>query len=212
MDDLLPTIHINLSCNHRQFFSEISNAARRSGKFRVEYHSDAGSTETLDVVNLRLLTPSEHCELGAQLIWSSKQNSLVSVEIKATRWSPIDPPTYEAYVSEAKKLLLPLLANVNCESHTRRRLCIQSKKSLEPKLPPESTKLFKEFTHLANKSVMHPRDWDRFYYFVRKNRMKRSISTEEMNYLLVKDGFSQEYANRISLIYSHLAAFKEFYR
>jgi hypothetical protein len=80
--------------------------------------------------------------------------------------------------------------------------------ALEPKLSPQSEKLFKRFAVLANKSVLHPLDWFRFYDFVRSNRMRRPLYENDMAHLLVKEGFSSQYATYIASVYFHLCEFK----
>jgi hypothetical protein len=74
--------------------------------------------------------------------------------------------TYETYCATAKAMIKPLLTVYNREERTRYRMTITPKGKLEPKLPPLSARWFKHFITNAS-SNLHPRDWWRFYEFVR---------------------------------------------
>ena len=134
---------------------------------------------------------------------------LVCLANKATRLSTAVAACEKTYVAEARTLIGPLLSVYNREVGTRHRLTIPAKRKLEPKLPPQSAKLFKRFTALANKSGLHPLDWRRFYEFVRDSRMRRPLPDEDMARLLIKEGFPEQYACDIAAVYSHLWEFKQ---
>jgi len=204
MRDYLPPIHINATGPLRRFLTKMADIAERSGAFTVEQHFDALGDMGFDVVNLRLTKPSPHKGLGGQLIVQPDAKGIVAVEIRAERWSPDDPPSYEIYVAEAKTLIGPLLSAYNREAHTRHRMTVATKEKLEPKLPPQSAKLFNRFTILANKSGLHPLDWRRFYEFVRNSRMRTQLTDEDIARLLIKEGFSEQYARHIAEVYGHL--------
>jgi len=186
----------------------MADIAEKSGAFTVERHFGALGDTDFDIVNFRSTKPSPHVGLGVQLISRPDPKDIVAVEVIAERWRPNDPPSYATYVSEAKALIQPLLSNYNREANARHRMSIATMKSLEPKLPPQSEKLFKRFVALANKSVLHPLDWGRFYEFVRNSRMRRPLYEEDMARLLVKEGFSAQYAKHIAGVYFHLCEFK----
>lgn len=143
-------------------------------------------------------------EVGGQLI-ASADRKRISVEMRASKWTP-DPPTRDAYCAIAKEFIGSLLTVCNCVHKTRYRLRIEKAINAEPKLPPQTAKLFNTFATLANTSSLHPQDWRRFYEFVRYSRTE--ISEEDMAILLIKSGFDAPYAEHISGIYNHLWAFK----
>jgi len=60
----------------------------------------------------------------------------------------------------------------------------------------------------AERVFLHPLDWRRFYEFVRDCRSRARYSEEEIARLLIKEGFSEKYANYIGDIYGHLYDFK----
>ena len=211
MHDYLPPIHISVIGQLRHFLNKIGDIAGKSGAFIVEQHYDALGEKGFDVVNLRLTKSPLHKGLGGQLIVQPDSKGTIAVEIRAERWRPDDPPSYETYVEEARKLISPLLSAYNREMHTRHRMIVIEKEKLEPNLSPHSAKLFKRFATLANKSSLHPLDWRRFYEFVRNIRTRTQLAEEDMARLLIKEGFSEKYAGRIAEIYGHLWAFKRIY-
>jgi hypothetical protein len=208
MDDYLPPIHIKVNIPPRRFLDRIAEIAGSSGTFRVEKHYDALGQKGFDILNLRYTRGSPHQNIGGQLIADPEENNSVTVEMRAQRWSPKDPPAYDTYTAAAKDLISPLLQTYNLQSRARHRMHIPAKEKLEPKLPPQCAKLFQRFAVLANKSVLHPLDWKRFYKFVRNCRIRLRTSEDEMTRLLMKEGFSEEYAQHISEIYVHLCDFK----
>ncbi len=208
MDDYLPPIHIKINVPPRRFLNRMAKIAKTSGTFRVEKRYDALGQKSFDVVNLRYAGKSPHRNVGGQLIADSEDEGSIAVEMRAQRWSQADPPTYDTYSAAARDLITPLLHTYNSQSRTRHRMHIPAKEKLEPKLPSQCTKLFQQFTVLANKSALHPLDWTRFYKFVRNCRIRTRLSEDEMARLLMKEGFSEEYAQRISGIYAHLCNFK----
>jgi hypothetical protein len=208
MRDYLPPIHIKVTGPLRGFLAKMADIAERSGAFTVERHFDALGGKGFDVINLLFAKPSSHHGLGGQLIVQPDAKDTVSVEIRAEHWSPDDSPSYEVYCAVAKALIGPLLSIYNREALTRHRMVIAAKKRIEPKLPPHSAQLFRRFTSLANKSGLHPLDWRRFYIFVRNSRMRNELPDEDMARLLIKRGFSEQYASHIAEVYGHLRKFK----
>lgn len=201
----LPSIDIAVPGAPRPFLERIAKIAEASGSFKIERHYDALGTLGFDVLNLRYLKPSPHTKVGGQLIARSEIKGRIVVEMRAQAWCP-DPLTYDSYCSAARSVIGPLLIAYNREVGTKHRLRIQNPRQLEAKLPPRSAQLFKTFAVLANTSSLHPLDWQRFYDFVRASR--NQLYEEELSRLLVKEGFSRSYADRIAEIYSHLCEFK----
>lgn len=208
MRDYLPPIHIKVTGSLRGFLVKMADIAEKSGAFTVERHFDALGEKDFDVVNLLFAKPSSHHVLGGQLIVQPDARDAVSVEIRAEHWSLDDSPSYEVYCAVAKALIGPLLSTYNREVLTRHRMIIAAKQMIEPKLPPHSAQLFRRFTSLANKSGLHPLDWRRFYIFVRDSRMRNELPDENMAQLLIKQGFSEQYASHIAEVYGHLRKFK----
>jgi hypothetical protein len=75
-------------------------------------------------------------------------------------------------------------------------------------LPPTIQKLFDAFTHLANKTVLHPLDWERFYGFVRACHYHscRPHETDLLLRLLCNKGFAEEKAEYLVSVFGHCYA------
>ncbi len=69
-------------------------------------------------------------------------------------------------------------------------------------------KLFRKFVLCANKSDIHEADWNRFYLFVKKSRMRKPLQYTEILDLLVDQGFCKNVAENIAEVYLHLYQFK----
>lgn len=131
-------------------------------------------------------------------------DKVVDVEIRAIKWTP-DPPIYEIYVDEARKILNPILKAYNKEYKSKLRLFIQSKNAIEKsfRLPFTIEKIFKTFTGFANKSCLHPLDWERFYKFIRACHYHRWKKPDVLEQLLRNEGFTEEYARELTMIFDH---------
>lgn len=163
----------------------------------------------MHLANVRLKQSTIHRQLGLQFIYFSQLKERISVEVRASRWLPDDPPTYATYVQAAKDIASPILKAYNSRHNTLYRLRIQSQSSLVPKLTPAAEKLFLSFIRHANTSALHPLDWQRMYRFVWKSRGV-PLHEEDMAALLEKHGFTSEYAARVASICVHLHDFKGF--
>jgi hypothetical protein len=207
MFERLPSIDIRVNQQPQDAVRAFAEVARSLGTFNVEVTQAFTGEEGTDIANLRCLNSSPHKDLGIQFISLKEQKGRVSVEVRASRWAPDDPPTYEAYCDAAKRLAKPILKEYNATHNTSYRLRIPTRKSMMPKLPPASARTFDRFVALANRTGLHPLDWRRFYQFVWLSRA-RSLSEDDMALLLTASGFSREYAVEIASVYLHLCEFK----
>jgi hypothetical protein len=122
------------------------------------------------------------------------------VEVQAS-W---DDSTYEEYVAVTQQHFEPLLRAYNAAYSSKSRLSIQPKQDAEPKLPPKAKELFDQFAVLANKDMLHPLDWRRFYQFVWFFHARRVVISEtDVEWLLIQAGFAKEQANDLADIYRH---------
>lgn len=72
------------------------------------------------------------------------------------------------------------------------------------KLSPKVQPLFDAFTNLANKSALHPYDWNRFYAFLcAAHRFRSRLSGSDVKELLLAQGFQEDYASDIAEVYEH---------
>lgn len=73
-----------------------------------------------------------------------------------------------------------------------------------PELPPATCKLFVQFINCANRSVLHPLDWRRFYRFIRFCHSRRvKLSRDCLRDLLIRGHFSKQKAADLAEIYLH---------
>lgn len=73
-----------------------------------------------------------------------------------------------------------------------------------PEIPPVTRKLFLRFVNLANKTIPHPLDIKRFYQFIRFCHTRRvKLAEDELREYLLRAGFPERNAERLSNIYYH---------
>jgi hypothetical protein len=206
MHEYLPRIDFAVRQLPIDVIKDMAIIAEKSGIFIVEREFNVMGDSEFHIINLRFKGESPHEELGAQLICRDDLKYRVAVELRAHRWNP-DPPTTQAYCQAAKDLVDPIIRAYNATHGNRYRLRISRMKPLKTHLSAASLKNFNRFTILSNKSSLHPLDWKRLYQFVRRSR-SNTLSEGEMAALLVQHGFSEQYAERIALIYTHLCEYK----
>ena len=72
------------------------------------------------------------------------------------------------------------------------------------RMAPEMKEVFDFFVDHANKSGLHPLDWERFYQIVRTAYRHRSqIWEQDVKQALINEGFSEEYARELCIVYTH---------
>jgi len=203
LDDLLPNITIKPDISPNDFISRMVEIAKCFSDIECKVSEERGES----ALSLSLtFNEAEHHGLDnlyglfAVCPWN---NERVWVELSSTIWAT-SPPIYDQYVQYSKTFLGPLLKEYNKKFRTRCRFHIPKKEQLEPKLSPVIRKVFDRFVNSANKSFLSTRDWRNFYSLVRvcHNRKAKLIS-EELERLLLKAGFSEYYAEKLSCIYEH---------
>jgi len=71
-------------------------------------------------------------------------------------------------------------------------------------LPKRTKDFFDRFINEANKQVLHPCDWERFYVFIQAAHEGRTkLSQGELENLLSANGFQPNMAERLSYVYYH---------
>jgi hypothetical protein len=201
MSDRLPSIQIKVATSPSEFLERLQRIASGNNSFHVEFHRDF-LRQGYDILELKPLIPASHTGLVGQFIGNPEKKG-VAVEIRADRWNP-EPPTYEVYVDAAKEIVGPLLAAYNILSPIKCRLVIQPAENLKPKLPPRASERFNEFVVIANKQILHPLDWQRFYHFIYACSAKTIKTTQEdVKELLIQSDFSDEVAENLADIFWH---------
>jgi hypothetical protein len=183
----------------------LENLAKNIGPMKeVRREKDVKlSISGMDILAFMPTDQNGHEEIIGQFIFQYDKPSTVYVEVRAGRWNP-DPPNYEIYVIEAKRIAGSLIKDYNQAFSSRRRLTIQKKKKTEPSLSPGANKVFRKFVTLANKHSLHPLDWKRFYEFVRFCHAHHvKMYEDEIEWLLNKEGFGEKKSRYMADIYMH---------
>jgi hypothetical protein len=207
MPDQLPPIHIVTADSAGCLLEALASASKGIVSFTVESIGRPSIAPELSVLNIKYHGATRHEGLGVQFIARDDEPGRISVEVRASRWAPLDPPSYATYVRAAKLLTLPVLSNYQAAHGKALRMRIPKLQDISLKLPPAAKKLFIRFAGAANTSSLHPLDWRRFYDFVRRSRF-RPLDEAEMAQLLVEHEFTAKQARRIAEIYVHLCKFK----
>jgi|GEM_PF-3180697 len=224
---MLPDISIKLDSTPRDFISRFEKLAQQLG-FKTELFNDCLGSFGYDILNvaqsedsyttgpiIQLINNGEHIiDEKKDFSESTKVESIVKqnnqridIEARSTVWDPLHLSS-EEYVKTAKELVNPILREYNRIYKTNRRLKIQAKK---PYIIPEKTKeLLTRFANLANKKMIHPFDWKRFYAFVfHCHKQSAKVSQCMVSSFLKDSGFTNEKANFLSDLYYHFREFLE---
>ena len=63
---------------------------------------------------------------------------------------------------------------------------------------------FDQFVNNANKQILHPKDWERFYIFIRASHAGNTkLPQGDLKCLLIDNGFPESNASKLSNLYSH---------
>ncbi len=205
MPELLPAIDIAVPIKPSVFLEKMAEIGRASERFDVEDMRDSAGGPNLEIINFRSKEESPHEGFGFQLIARQAIPDRVSVEIRASHWSP-DPPTRLVYSEAARLLTGEMLKIYNRTYQTRLRLRIVSSRRNRFKMTERTAALLNRFTVLANTSSLHPLDWQRYYGLVREGRQE--MPGGDLRAALSKAGFSGEKVEYLSELYEHLWAFK----
>jgi hypothetical protein len=185
-----------------EFLDRLQKIASNNKSLQIEFHRDF-PRQGYDTLEVGCWTHAMHTGLVGQFVIDPQKRGIVTVEIRADRWNP-EPPTYEIYVAAAKETIAALLAAYNILFNSKYRLLIQTEEDLKPKLPPRAKVRFNEFVVMANKQILHPFDWERFYYFIYACSSKNmKITQEDVKELLVQRDFSDEVAEELANIFGH---------
>ncbi len=203
MEAILPDIYIGISEPSRSFIQNFESLIKDEKEFSYNSVKDIDGYIDYDIMNVIPTNNLGNIELFGQLIARPEEKNKIIVEIRANKWNP-EPTTYRSYVIAAKSIFKDLLKKYNSTYKKRYRLNIQSESNTKPKLPAGAKIIFDRFTHKANKSMLHPFDWRRFYTFIKychSNKVK--IHHDDIMRLLVEENFSEKKALYLADIFHH---------
>lgn len=165
-----------------------------------------------NVVSFARRDETEHDGLFAMFAHWKREGQSLRLELAAHRWNP-DPCTYDAYVAAAHRLFQPILDIYNRKFGTRHRMRIQTREQLLPRMTPMAQKAFDHSALTANKSALHPLDWEKFYRFVTVCRRTNLVLDEsEIRWFCRRAGFSPDQSSALATAYSHCSDFYSWLR
>jgi hypothetical protein len=205
MLEKLPKLTVKPDISPRDFIRKISELVPEQDIWKI------GSCETQKTGEIYLLLElagrTSRMDVPSDVMahfghYSKVDNERVWIQMMARDW-PGGNPSYDSYVSAAN-LIKPLLSLYNRRYKAKVRLSIQSRQSLIPKLSPMPAMYFSHFVRQANKGALHPLDWQLFYSFIAvSHRLRSKLTASDIKYLLVREGFDEDYAREIASVYSH---------
>ena len=78
------------------------------------------------------------------------------------------------------------------------------KQEVKKKLPKRTKYFFDQFVNGANKQILHPLDWKRFYVFIQAcHEGNTKLLPGELESLLLDNGFPEDNASSLANIYYH---------
>ncbi len=196
-DEKLPLILIKLSLLVEEFTTRFYDVAIKSGVEKAWFDHKKLIIE-LPIKQIH----EQWLHTYVQLI-PTKDEHLVRVDISADEWGAIDL-TYDLYVETASVTVKPLLQRYNSIYKNRYRLRIQKKSDLAIKLPLQAQRAFENFVKGANRTSLHPLDYDTFYTFVYWCHAKKAkVTHDNLLELLVDANFSEDQAEHLADIFYH---------
>lgn len=208
----LPGISMGISVAPLTCLRRLAEIAQADKSLEVRTAFDGNGDTDCNVTSFALRDEKVHEGLFAMFVHWNKDGARLRLQLAAHRWNP-EPATYDAYVTAARRLFQPIILEYNRKHGTRHRMRIESKEELQPKLKPAAQKAFERFVVTANKSSLHPCDWEDFYHFVYVCRKtKVLLYPDEVSWFCRRAGFSAELANALSMAFHHCTEFLTWYR
>lgn len=190
----------------------LAKIARADKSLQVRTTFDGDGIHHCNVTSFAWRDEKQHEGLFAMFVHWKKDGAGLRLQLAAYRWNP-DPPTYDAYAEAAQRLFQPIITEYNRRHGTRHRMRIETRDELQPKMTPAAKKAFDHFVVRANKSSLHPLDWEDFYYFVYVCRTTRlTLYPDEVRWFCRRAGFSAEQARALGDTFHHCSEFLTWYR
>lgn len=208
----LPGINMRINVNPLEGLHRLEQIARADPNLKVRSNYEGDGKLHCNVVSFADRNESQHKGLGAMFVHWEKDGSDLQLQVAASWWNP-DPPTYDTYVTAAKRLFLPIIAAYNRKYKTRHRMRIQTREDLLPRMTTKAKEAFDHFVHTANKESLHPLDWEAFYRFIYVcYRTHNFFYEDEVRWFCRRAGFSQRQADSLQLAFFHCYHFYEWFQ
>ena len=200
--EALPEIAINIDIPLKEFLDRMTGIARETGNYKVETWPGG-----MGEVGANLFPKDDlgFEDLVGQLMHKSDKKNWGRVETGIKQWIPGDI-SKEDYLRATHHIFDDLIKTYNSRYKKRHRMRVVKDKSRD--LPPKATEALKNFIFAANKTSLHPLDWQRLYTFVRVCHATRANPEKGLIWgILSKEGFDYKKAEYIADIATHLLAF-----
>lgn len=206
MRERLPNITIKPDVSPKEFLERLHHTVAQQQVWQIKrFEERLRDGEGSPALGLAYASSEPKIPNGlmAHFAWYVKlDKDRVRVDLVAQNWG-VEDLSYDSYVAAAY-MLKPLFSLYNRLHKARVRLNIESREDLVPKLSPKAKEFFDRFVSMANKGALHPSDWGPFYDFVIVcHRLRLKLVEDDIKYLLVQEGFNEEYALEIAGVYRH---------
>ena len=200
----LPDIWIRADVETPLFLSRLKDLAQKLSHCRIDSQDQIGQPPEVGILTLVPITAPDIPEKLCIVLSSDKQeNNRVFIEAEANGWRKVHPD-YEEYTSLTRRFIDPLLKVYNKRYHSNRRLYVQTKAQLTPKLSQYPAQFFNHFTNNANKSFLSRRSWRHYYKFIICcHRRREYVSSDELEFLIRQAGFGDYYSEKLCVIFEH---------
>lgn len=201
MQEFLPKVVIETDTHFEAFTSRLEGIVAELETFAIRGGIDAlPKSESLAI---DYLSSTPHDDLVIVLWVDSDEDKRINIILKASHWEP-EPLSYDVYVQAVRDAIGPMIDVYNKKYDPRCNLKIQAKKEIFPQISRKTRIVFDDFISQANKNMLHPDDWERFYLFIRiAHRYRIKINADQMEYILHTEGFEGTQAAKLALIYDH---------
>ncbi len=193
----IPLPHLRIAANYEEIVREIF------GDSYVRGYISAGDSS----IDFLKFSPTANCQIAFHRV--GDEGKCIWVELERRIFESRNYQTAVAYLADMQQSLRPLLSRYNKKHDTRHRL----RQVKSPYREPQLTLLGKEglyrFANLANKAVLHPLDWKRYYEFVLQCRNRQRLSESYIASELVQLGFDREMASYLGDIFRRLSEFSK---
>lgn len=198
MEDILPNIAIAIDVEPQLFLDRMAAVVAEAN---LGYTSRPLDYSVVGRLALGL-DPTTENGITGQLLIDPQTPTQVQIQVQ-NDWNP-DPPSYEQYIAAVRELLYPLLQAYSQTYGTPLQLDIQSKADTEPVVPPSVQRFFSQFVTAANVQIPHPKDWERWYQFIRGCHANEvMLDEQDVVRLLFNVGFIEEKAHDLANVYAH---------
>lgn len=185
------------------FLSRLEKLARQPPHCFAEHQDRADPSAEISILTLVPNEPDIPKGFHIILFPDRQIQYRVVVDAEARGWVEAYPD-YEEYTALTRRFIRPLLKVYNKRYRSNRRLHVQTKEQLRPKLSHYPAQLFHHFVDNANKSFLSQKSWRDFYkLIICCHRRNEYLTWDDVEFLLKEAGFGDYYCERLYTIFEH---------